>query len=78
LVREIPLLYETPAIADFHARFAGLTAVNMKMVAGFEVLTAVAMKSTIFWDITPCSPLSKTPSKGPRFWRKWFLFLHRQ
>jgi hypothetical protein len=24
---------------------------------GFEVLTAVAMKSTIFWDITPCSPL---------------------
>jgi hypothetical protein len=25
---------------------------------GFEVLTAVVMKSTIFWDITPCSPLS--------------------
>jgi hypothetical protein len=24
----------------------------------FEVLTAVVMKSTIFWDITPCSPLS--------------------
>jgi hypothetical protein len=24
---------------------------------GFEVLTAVVMKSTIFWDITPCSPL---------------------
>jgi hypothetical protein len=24
---------------------------------GFEVFTAVAMKSTIFWDITPCSPL---------------------
>jgi hypothetical protein len=23
----------------------------------FEVLTAVAMKCTIFWDITPCSPL---------------------
>jgi hypothetical protein len=23
----------------------------------FEVLTAVIMKSTIFWDITPCSPL---------------------
>jgi hypothetical protein len=23
----------------------------------FEVLTAVVMKSTIFWDITPCSPL---------------------
>jgi dolichol kinase len=24
---------------------------------GFEVLTAVVMKSAIFWDITPCSPL---------------------
>jgi hypothetical protein len=24
---------------------------------GFEVLTAVVMKSTIFWDITQCSPL---------------------
>jgi hypothetical protein len=23
----------------------------------FEVLTAVFMKSSIFWDITPCSPL---------------------
>jgi hypothetical protein len=25
---------------------------------GFEVLTAVVMKSIIFWDITPGSPLS--------------------
>jgi hypothetical protein len=25
---------------------------------GFEVLKAVVMKSTIFWNITPCSPLS--------------------
>jgi hypothetical protein len=23
----------------------------------FEVLTAVPMKSSVFWDITPCSPL---------------------
>jgi hypothetical protein len=23
----------------------------------FEVLTALVMKSSIFWDITPCSPL---------------------
>jgi hypothetical protein len=27
------------------------------MNVGFEVLTPVVMKSTIFWDITPCSPL---------------------
>jgi hypothetical protein len=32
---------------------------------GFEVLTAVIMKSTIFWDITPCRPLSQ-----PTFRRK--------
>jgi hypothetical protein len=24
---------------------------------GFEVLTAVAMKNTIFWDIMTCSPI---------------------
>jgi hypothetical protein len=22
---------------------------------GFEVLTAVSMESTVFWDVTPCS-----------------------
>jgi hypothetical protein len=26
-------------------------------ILGFEVLTAVVMKSSVFWDITPCSPL---------------------
>jgi hypothetical protein len=25
---------------------------------GFEVFTAVVMKSIIFWDMMPCSPLS--------------------
>jgi hypothetical protein len=24
---------------------------------GFEVLTAVVMNNTVFWDVTPCSPL---------------------
>jgi hypothetical protein len=23
---------------------------------GFEILAAVTTKSTIFWDVTPCSP----------------------
>jgi hypothetical protein len=27
------------------------------MFVGFEVLTVVVMKSTVFWDIKPCSPL---------------------
>jgi hypothetical protein len=31
---------------------------RMQWIVWFEVLTAVVMKSTIFWDITPCSPLS--------------------
>jgi hypothetical protein len=30
---------------------------NADCVVGFEVLTAVAVKSTLFWDVTPCSPL---------------------
>jgi hypothetical protein len=28
------------------------------MAVGFEVFTAVVIKSINFWDITPCSPLS--------------------
>jgi hypothetical protein len=31
---------------------------NILQILGFEVLTAVVMKTTIFWDITMCSPLS--------------------
>jgi hypothetical protein len=27
------------------------------IVVGFEVFTAVVMKSAVFWDITACSPL---------------------
>jgi hypothetical protein len=34
-----------------------------KCIQGFEVFTAVAMKSTVFWDIRPCSPL-KSPAQG--------------
>jgi hypothetical protein len=39
---------------------------------GSEVLTAVVMKSTIFWDITPCSPLSV----NRRFGGTYRLHLH--
>jgi hypothetical protein len=28
-----------------------------RVTVGFKVLPAVLMKSTIFWDMTPCSPL---------------------
>jgi hypothetical protein len=30
---------------------------NNHTIVGFEVFTAVVMKSIIFWDMTPCSPL---------------------
>jgi hypothetical protein len=38
---------------------------------GFEVLTTVVMKSSVFWDITPCSSLQV----GRRFgrWRRHVL-----
>jgi hypothetical protein len=29
---------------------------TLSYVVGFEVFTAVILKSIIFWDITPCSP----------------------
>jgi hypothetical protein len=35
---------------------------NTQLV-GFEVLTAVVVKTTIFWDITPCSLLSTDVSE---------------
>jgi hypothetical protein len=31
---------------------------------GFEVLKAVVLKSSIFWDITPCSPLKANRRLG--------------
>jgi hypothetical protein len=33
---------------------------NQKQDVGFEVLTMVVIKSTIFWDIMLCSPLNIT------------------
>jgi hypothetical protein len=33
---------------------------DIKAILVFEVFTAVVMKSIIFWDMTPCSPLSLT------------------
>jgi hypothetical protein len=40
-------------------------------IVGFEVLTAVVMKSTNFWDISPCSPLKV----NRRFGRTYRLHL---
>jgi hypothetical protein len=48
----------------------------MKFV-GFEVLTAVVMKSFIFWDIAPCNPLKVNGRFGGTYMLPsscWFLF----
>jgi hypothetical protein len=34
--------------------------ITVILYGGFEVFTAVVMKSIIFWDVAPCSPLSST------------------
>jgi hypothetical protein len=39
---------------------------NKILTVGFEVLTAVVMKSYIFWDIKPCSPLKGNDVSAPR------------
>jgi hypothetical protein len=33
---------------------------NNSNFVGFKVLTSVVTKSSIFWDIAPCSPLKST------------------
>jgi hypothetical protein len=38
-----------------------------KIRLGFEVFTAVIMKSIIFWDMTPCSPLSFNRRFGGKY-----------
>jgi hypothetical protein len=39
---------------------SGGTEDNHTGYVGFEVLTAVVMQITLFWDIMPCSPLKVT------------------
>jgi hypothetical protein len=42
---------------------------NHSLVVGFEVFTAVVIKSIIFWDVTPCSLAEKIFL--PRRWRRY-------
>jgi hypothetical protein len=50
--------------AQLAASQEGLSSVGKSLLVGFEVLTEVVMKSTVFWDITPCSPLKATRHFG--------------
>jgi hypothetical protein len=53
---------------------------NTYSIVGYVVFTAVVMKSIIFWDMTPCSPLSfiSTDYRAP-YPRRWYsshILLH--
>jgi hypothetical protein len=39
---------------------------SSSQVVGFEVFTAVVLKSIFFWDMTPCSALSGTTQRTTR------------
>jgi hypothetical protein len=41
-----------------HLPFITMKFSTLLFYIGFAVLTAMVMKSTTFWDITPCSPLN--------------------
>jgi hypothetical protein len=42
-----------PALVAGNIHFVGSEYTSNSLFAGFEVLTAVVMKSTVLWDITP-------------------------
>jgi hypothetical protein len=44
-----------------------LSVTKLYSAVGFEVLTAVVIKSTIFWDIRPCSPLKVNRRFGGKY-----------
>jgi hypothetical protein len=37
------------------------------MIVEFEILTAMVMKRTVFWDTTPCSPLKVNRRFGKEY-----------
>jgi hypothetical protein len=47
-------VHAIPASAVISFAMLAAAFVNMECFVGFEALTAVVMKSTIFWDVMPC------------------------
>jgi hypothetical protein len=45
---------------------------KIQRVVGFEVFTAVVLKSIFFWDMTPCSALSGTRRFGGTYGTRRF------
>jgi hypothetical protein len=53
-VNVMTCLFKEVRFSDLHENEG---AVQINVLHRFEVLTAVVMKSTVLWDIRPCSPL---------------------
>jgi hypothetical protein len=54
LIALVENLCRAPTLAVLNFRLC----ITAGLILGFVVLTAVIMKSTIFWDATPCDPLN--------------------
>jgi hypothetical protein len=55
-----PILFDGTIISERYCeliRCPFIGHLNKDEIVGFEVPTAVVMKSSIYWDVTPCSPL---------------------
>jgi hypothetical protein len=42
---------------------------NLQIVVRFEVFTAVTMKNSVFWDVTPCGSFKNKRFGGDTFLR---------
>jgi hypothetical protein len=56
-----------PTLVNHSQRLQDILLIIRLMVVGLEVLTAVVVKSTIFRDITPCSPLKVSRRFGGKY-----------
>jgi hypothetical protein len=70
--KEIREYYRT-----FPVRFLILNSFTTKFYLGFEFLTAVVIKSTIFWDITPLKFNRRFGSKNKSNRRRRYVTLKR-
>jgi hypothetical protein len=59
VTQEIPLIHSTGRSVKMQHN----PLLSPPQTYKFEVLTAVVMKSSLFWDITQCSPHMRQPNK---------------
>jgi hypothetical protein len=58
--KHLAAIRKTTAVDWFNSNdeiFLHVCTINQFLLVGFEILTAVVIKSSLFWKITSCSPL---------------------